>query len=117
MTKTIGRNATIKIAHIRETYTLVYSYTLANYFRAHLVADVDWVWQELDRYSFARLVEHEGKDGVLYYKINVHGNLWYELWNPADKDVVAPEPTEEQEQAWNEMRDPAERDLNYYRQA
>jgi hypothetical protein len=79
--KTIARNATKKIAAIKAEYTECYAYTLENHFAGVMVTNVDWVWTELNRFSFAKLHEVT-RNGEQAFQIRVHSNCWYELRKP-----------------------------------
>ena len=73
--RTIGRNATRKIAGIKASVVKCNSFTLAGYFIATEI-DAAWAWKELDRFDFARLTE----DAPGRYRVRVHSNCWYELF-------------------------------------
>lgn len=72
--KTIARNATRKIAAIRDQVTSCRAYSLHNNFVGK-DCDPEWALSELGRFDFARLVEM----GPFRWNVNVHSNLWYEL--------------------------------------
>lgn len=73
MLKTIGRNATRRIATFKTTHTRCRVFSLGNNF-AGAEVDAGWAWSELDRFDFARLIDHGD-----HLTIRVHGNLWYDL--------------------------------------
>lgn len=71
--KTIPRNHTRKVADVKERTTRCVVFSLANDFAPKECAP-SIAWEQLEKYSFARLVEHDDK-----WSVNIHGNLWYEL--------------------------------------
>jgi len=81
--KTIARNATRKIAAIKDRVVLARSYSLSNDFTG-VEVDAARVWEVLETTSYARLVDNE--NGT--YNINVHGNRWYRLYTKRAADEL-----------------------------
>lgn len=71
--KTIPRNHKRKVADVAVRATRCMVYSLENGFVAKECAP-SVAWEQLEKYHFARLVEHDDK-----WNVNIHGNLWYEL--------------------------------------
>lgn len=71
--KTIGRNATRRIASLKETHTHCVVRSLGNGFTG-VECSADYAWSELDRFDFAKV-----RDDGDHITIRVHSNLWYEL--------------------------------------
>jgi hypothetical protein len=80
--KTISRRATRQIAAIKERATVCVVRDLRYNFEPK-PCEPAYAWEQLDRYSSARLwQEGDGESGDRW-KIRIHGNLWYELREPA----------------------------------
>jgi hypothetical protein len=74
MRKTIGRNATRKIAEVRAKNLQCNAYNLGNSFIA-TECDPEFAWKRFETRDYSRLsVDENGK-----YTIRVHDNCWYEL--------------------------------------
>lgn len=74
-TRTIGRNATRKIADIKARTTKCVVHSLSNNFIG-AECDPAAAWGDLGRLGFARLqLDDSGRRA----QVNVHENLWYEL--------------------------------------
>lgn len=81
--KTIARNATRKIAAIKDTVVLARSYSLSNDF-AGAEVDAAVAWEVLETTSYARLVDHE--NGT--YDVDVHSNRWCRLYTQRAADEL-----------------------------
>lgn len=76
--KTIRRNATKKIAALATEIMATRLHELGNGFAATPVS-VTAAFDELARYDFAKLTDHEnGK-----YTVHIHGNRWFYLYTAA----------------------------------
>lgn len=75
--KTIGRNATCKIATLKASHTECKVHSLSGGF-AGQSCEASYAWDELARFDFARLWDMGN-----HLVIRVHSNLWYELREPA----------------------------------
>lgn len=73
--RVIPRNATRRIAALRERMTTCKVYTLENQFHGAQVDPVH-AWAALERSRSARLTEASDGKGCI---VHVHGNRWYEL--------------------------------------
>jgi hypothetical protein len=77
--KTISRRATRQIADLKERLTDCQVLSLRHDFK-RTPCDPAWAWAELYKYHQARLSVNAA--GTIW-TIHIHGNLWYELREPA----------------------------------
>lgn len=72
--KTIARNRTAFIAHLKITLTQCRRYDSAT--GEMVPADPQSAWQALGDSAHARLIENTDRDK---YTVQIHSNLWYDL--------------------------------------